>query len=86
MKSTIKMLLLIVIAASTIFADGDLGNGGYTGDGDLGNGGRTCTINCPVPTPSDQNSSGTSTQTNEETDEEDSILTTVEKYLDSLFG
>lgn len=86
MKSTIKFLLVIIIAASTIFADGDLGNGGFADEGDLGNGGRTCTVNCPAPTPSAPNTGGTNAQNTDETDDDDSVLTVIENYLRSLFG
>jgi hypothetical protein len=39
MKITIKILLVTALFFSTAFADGDMGNGGYTG----------CTQNCDPP-------------------------------------
>lgn len=86
MKSTIKLFLVVIIAASTIFADGDLGNGGFTCDGDLGNGGITCTVDCPEPSPIPETNCGTDAQSSSETDDDDSILTIIEDYLGSLLG
>lgn len=87
MKVTIKFFLVIIIAASTIFADdGNMGNGGYTGDGNMGNGGITCTINCPAPTPEQQNTNETETPNASETGDDDSILTIIDDYLNELFG
>jgi hypothetical protein len=86
MKSTIKLFLVIAIATSTIFAEGDMNNGGYTEDGDMNNGGRTCTINCPIPNPTPQSTNGTSEENSGETDGDDSIVTVIENYLISLFG
>jgi hypothetical protein len=84
MKLTIKLLLVIFIAASVIFAEGEMGNGG-----------RTCTETvCSTPTPAVQNTGesetedidGTNSQTIDEDGSEDSILTDIENYLSSLFG
>lgn len=85
MKFTIKLFLVIAIATSTIFADGDMNNGGYSEEGDMNNGGRTCTVNCPTPTPSPQNAAGTGTQTTDATGD-DSVLSIIENYLRSLIG
>lgn len=91
MKSTIKLFLVIVIAAFTVFAedgnmgnggyadDGNMGNGGYTSDGNMGNGGKTNTAATA------QSDDGTDLQTNEDSDD-DSVLTFIEDYLQSLFG
>jgi hypothetical protein len=84
MKLTIKIFLVVIIAASTIFADGDLGNGGFTCDGDLGNGGFTCTVDCPEPSDLPETDCGTDAQNSSEADD-DSILTVIEDYLESLF-
>ena len=86
MKSTMKLFLVIVIAASTVFADGDLGNGGRTCEGDLGNGGITCTVECEPLEPCEPNNNGTNTQTTGETSDGDSVLTIISDYLTSLLG
>jgi hypothetical protein len=87
MKFTIKLFLVIVIAASTIIVDdGNMGNGGYTDDGNMGNGGRTCTVTCPEPTPEAQTNGESSSQTSSAEDDDDSILTVIEDYLESMFG
>ncbi|HEX8637990.1 MAG TPA: hypothetical protein VF692_08010 [Pyrinomonadaceae bacterium] len=84
MKLTLKLFLVLALAATTIFADGDMNNGGFNPDGDMNNGGRTCTVNCP--TPSAQNPEEADTQTIDENDDADSVLTIIEDYLTSLFG
>ena len=76
MKSTIKLFLVIVIAASTLFAD----------DGNLGNGGITCTVECEPLEPCEPNNDGTNTQPTGETGDGDSVLTIVSDYLTSLLG
>ena len=40
MKSTIKLVLVVILFSSVAFAD----------DGDMGSGGKTCTSNCFVAT------------------------------------
>ena len=86
MKFTIKLFLVIVIAASTIFAAGDMNNGGFSPDGDMNNGGRTCTVDYPSPTPSPENANGTDAQTTDANSDDESVLTVIENYLRSLIG
>lgn len=83
MKLTIKLFLVFFIATSAVFAEGEMGNGG-----------RTCTeLVCPPPQPlaqssgdgSNEGTDSTNTQTSDETDD-DSMLTIIEDYLNSLFG
>ena len=86
MKLTIKLFLLIIIAASTIFADGDMNNGGYTCEGDMNNGGRICAVDCSESSPDPENNCEESRQTSEQTDDDEDILTVIENYLKLLFG
>jgi hypothetical protein len=74
MKSTIKIVLLMVLCTSVMFAE----------EGDMGNGPRTCPSNkttCVVATdPLDP------TDTKETTDQtDDSKLTSVEEFFEWLF-
>jgi hypothetical protein len=85
MKLTIKLFLVLVIATSTVLAEGDMTNGGFNADGDMSNGGRTCITNCPTLTPTNvQTANETDTQMSDEGD--DSILTIIENYFGSLLG
>ena len=74
MKSTIKLVLVVVLFSSVAFADGEMGNGGKT----CPNGATSCLVG-----------SGTSgddgTKPTESTDSTDSILGTFQEYLDSMF-
>lgn len=80
MKNTIKLFLAIVLFCTTVFADGSMGNGGFTDDGSMGNGGKTCTGNCISNNP-------TTTAKNEtETVPAESVLDFIQDYLISLFG
>lgn len=58
MKSTLKIMLALVVFCSVTFAEGDMSNGGrgngFTAEeGDMSNGGKPCTANCVVDTTSD---------------------------------
>lgn len=85
MKLTLKLFLVFALATSTIFAEGNMNNGGYSDDGNTNNGGQTCTVNCPPPLPTAQRTDETNTQIPDENDD-DSILTIIDDYLTSLFG
>lgn len=75
MKSTIKAALLIALFTSSVFADGEMGNGG-----------RTCTTNCPTPAPLTYDATNSNEQEEESTKEqEESMLVFIKKYLESLF-
>ena len=63
--------------------DGDLGNGGYTCDGDLGNGGRTCSSDCVI---SPENTEPICIENSSQSDSDDSLLSTIQEYLNELFG
>ena len=69
MKSTIKLALVITLFSSAAFADGDMGTGGRT----CPNGQTTCLVYSEVP------------QKEETTTENDSILSTVQEYLNSMY-
>jgi hypothetical protein len=71
MKSTIKFLLVIALFCSTVFADGNMNNGG-----------KTCTSNC-FAAPQDTEATKTDTDQNESND---SILDFVKDYLFSILG
>lgn len=71
MKSTIKLVLVVILFSSVVFADGEMGNGG-----------RTCpngTTTCFVSTEPSETKETT-------TDTEDTILNSVQKYLDWAFN
>lgn len=70
MKSTIKLFLVVFLFSSTVFAEGDMGNGGRT----CPNGAPTCLVSAE---PSETKETTT--------DPEDSILTSVHEYLDWVF-
>jgi hypothetical protein len=70
MKSTIKLVLVVLLFSSVTFADGEMGNGG-----------KPCTGTCLTTTePTDDE-----TKSIESIDSTDFILTTVQEYLDSMF-
>jgi hypothetical protein len=69
MKSTIKLALVVMLFSSVAFADGDMGSGGRT----CPNNQTTCLVSSEEP------------QKEETTTETDSILTTVQEYLDSMY-
>ena len=78
MKLTIKVVLWIALLATTAFADGEMGTGGYTANGEMGTGGKTCSGTCIIETlPADDDSSKA---------EEDSLLIYLQSYLDSLLN
>ena len=68
MKSTIKLALVITLFSSAAFADGDMGTGGRT----CPNGQTTCLVYTEEP------------QNEETTTETDSVLDTVQEYLNSM--
>lgn len=77
MKLTVKVVLWIALLATSVFADGEMGSGGFTADGEMGSGGKTCSGTCIVETqPSGDDPSKT---------EEDSLLIYLQNYLESLF-
>ena len=69
MKSTIKLALVITLFTSAVFAEGDMGAGGRT----CPNGQTTCLVSYEVP------------QNEETTTDSDSLLNTVQDYLNSMF-
>lgn len=69
MKSIIKLALIVIFCSSTSFADGDMGSGGRT----CPNNQTTCLVYSEVP------------QNEETKTETDSILSTVQEYLNSMF-
>lgn len=69
----LKLFLVVCLFSSVTFAEGDMGDGGYSGDGDMGDGGRlACTENCVVNV--------------NQKEAENSILSFVRDYLVSIFG
>lgn len=80
MKNTIKLFFVIVLFCSTVFAEGNMGNGGFTGDGNMGNGGKTCTSNCVIsqPTLDTKKSDGNETTS--------FMIDFIQDYLLSIFG
>ncbi len=70
MKSTIKLILVVFLFSSMAFAEGDMGNGTRT----CPNGATTCFVSAE---PSETKETTT--------DPEDSILTSVQNYLDWAF-
>ncbi len=83
MKSTIKLLLIGIIFAGSVLADGDMGNGGYTCEGDMGNGGRICPTEC---TECEEINTQANGENASESDSDNSILSAVQTYLNELFG
>ena len=73
MKSTIKLFLISALFVSGIFAN----------EGDLGNGGYTCQSEC-VNSP--ENTEITCAENFSQTNSDDSLLSTVQGYLNDLFG
>jgi hypothetical protein len=71
MKSTIKLVLAVILFSSVAFAEGDMGSGGRT----CPNGQTTCLV-ASEPT---QKNEDTSTKS------EDSIFNTFQEYLNSMF-
>jgi hypothetical protein len=74
-KLTLKLILVLCLFSSVAFADGEMGSGG---DGEMGSGGKTC------PTPSPCRPADTDT-TDTSTNETDSVLVMIQKYLVSIF-
>jgi hypothetical protein len=70
MKSTVKLLLIMVLFTSAAFADGEMGTNGKTCPANT-----TCLTEAPPP--------GETEPINTESD--DTILTYVQKYLESMF-
>lgn len=78
MKTTIKLFFVIALFCTTIFADGNMGNG-LTDDGNMGNG-KTCTGNCVISKPiADTKKSSESETTN-------FVFDFIQDYLISIFG
>ncbi|HQU85253.1 MAG TPA: hypothetical protein PKY59_19085 [Pyrinomonadaceae bacterium] len=74
MKNTLKFALIIALFCTSVFADGNMGGGGFT-DGNMGGGGKTCTNNCLAENQTK----------NEASDSKGSILEIIENYLISIF-
>lgn len=70
MKSVCKLFLVVMLFTSVVFAEGNMGNG----DRSCPSGQTTCLVGGQTTEPDVKSS-----------DEEDSILTIVQKYLDSIF-
>lgn len=77
MKSTIKVALTIALLVSTTFADGDMGTGGFADDANTG-GKNQCAENCLTPEPA--------TAGEEINEADESILSLIRDYLNSLFA
>lgn len=73
MKNTIKFFLVAVLFCSTVFANGDMGNGG-----------KTCTTNCLVENQQEEPTSADKTEETT-TEADDSILDFIQKYLELIF-
>jgi hypothetical protein len=67
MKSAVKLVLIVTLFSSVVFADGEMGNGG-----------KTCTSNCLTTTQ-------TTGKEAKQPEINDSILTFVQSYWDSIF-
>ena len=78
MKLTIKVVLWIALLAASVFADGEMGTGGYTTNGEMGTGGKTCSGTCITETQPTDGDLGKA--------EEDSLLIYLQSYLDSLLN
>ncbi len=76
-----KIFLVIALFCSTSFAEGDMGAGGFwsgdettnTLEGDMGAGGKTCPQGQTCLLSSEDNS-------------DDSILKSIQDYLETIFG
>ena len=77
MKSTMKLVLVVLLFSSAAFADGEMTNGGRT----CPNGATTCFV---ASEPSGNEETKQSEPT-DSTNSADFILTTVQEYLDSMF-
>lgn len=75
MKNTLKFALITALFCTTVFAEGNMGSGGFT-DGNMGSGGKTCTGNCLAENQPKVESN----------DSKDSVLKFIEIYLISIFG
>lgn len=75
MKSTIKLLLVVILFSSAAFAEGEMGTGGRS----CPNGQTTCFAGNDEPT------GDIETKTTETDASTDSILTSVQGYLKSVF-
>lgn len=82
MKLTLKLFLVVCLLSSVTFADGDIPGGG-----------KTCTQNCftsndqpPEPTTEEPTSTEPASTDPNQSTSDDSVLTSVQEYLISIFG
>jgi hypothetical protein len=76
MKSIIKLVLVVILFNSAVFADGEMGSGT-----------KTCTGTCVTETqPTGSETTGSTDDTTSTGSEDSTILTYVQEYWDSVFN
>jgi hypothetical protein len=81
MKSTVKLFLVVCLFSSVAFADGELPNGNKS----CPNGATTCFASSPTTTTT-PTGDGKTTEDGSQTTADDSVLTVIQEYMDSMVG